>query len=137
MSTCCSLLPDVETAACASSSMAGVPGGRAAEREIAAHRDQRTADAPFRQDGDRFARRVALANRADVERHPADLALDRFLRIVEVQLAESAARGCFLARRGVGDAAGLARLAPEPDHRTLRDVERAVGRLGESLRRLQ
>ena len=54
---------------------------------------------------------------------------------VEVELAEAAAAGRVLKRGGVWHARGLPSVPPEPDDRSLRNVEGAAGRLRQLLRR--
>ena len=56
---------------------------------------------------------------------------------VEVELAEAAAAGRVVQCGGIGHASGRPSLAPEPDDRSLRDIERAAGRLRQFLRRRQ
>ena len=152
MSTCCSLLPEVETAALVNSSSAGnahdrrvarvdadapaaLPGRRLAEREIAAHGHQRAANAESAKHLDGLAGGVALADGADVERHAGDVERHGPMPGVQVELAEAAAAGGLLQRGGIGHARGLPSLAPEPDDGPLRDIERAAGRLRQILRR--
>ena len=114
---------------------AALPGRRLAEREIAAHRHQRAAHAEPAQHLDRLAGGVALADAADVQRHAGHVERHGPMRGVQVELAEAAAAGGFLQRGGIGHARGLPRFAPEPDHGSLRDIERAAGRLRQLLRR--
>ncbi len=54
---------------------------------------------------------------------------------VEMELAEAAAAGGILQCGGIWHASGRPSLAPEPDDRPLRDIERAAGRLRQFLRR--
>ena len=54
---------------------------------------------------------------------------------IEAELAEAAAAGRILNRGGVWHARGLPSVPPEPDDRSLSNVEGAAGRLRQLLRR--
>ena len=81
---------------------AALPGRRIAEREIAAHSHQRAAHAEPAQHLERFAGRVPLPDRADIERHPGLIERGGAMRGVEMKLAEAAAARGLLQRRGIG-----------------------------------
>jgi hypothetical protein len=115
-------------------SPAALPGRRLAEREIAADSHKSAANAEPVEHLEGLAGGVALADGTDVQRHARYVERHGSIPGIQVELAEAAAAGRFSQRGGIGHARGLSRLAPEPDDRPLRDVERAAGGFRQVLR---
>lgn len=111
----------------------GFAGGRSANGEIAAGRDQRLREAFLAEDAECFFGGVTLGDTAEVELHGREFEEEGFAARVEDEMAIAGA-SLGIAEGGLGGETVLfAGGPPKTDHGTLGDVEGAVGGAGKAL----
>ena len=114
---------------------AALSGRSFAERKVSADSHQRLANAQPIETRDRLARRVSLANRADIERHV--LAVQRHGPVTGIQMkvAKPRSHRRLSERRRIRHTSSRSRIAPQSDHGALCDIECATRCRRQILRR--